>query len=140
MQSRAIPHLLPALQSIWMAIHVPVMFTSYSAFGVAFAVGYILLSLAGWRTGVMPIGLAALLIIGAPLTAFGPPLLPFLIWKVGVLLLVQPEGAGEPVQDGTARVGLLALLKPDVVVDGQPRERGDLLAAQPGCPPCPGSG
>ena len=37
--SRAIPQLMPALQSIWMAIHVPVLFTAYSAFAVAFAVG-----------------------------------------------------------------------------------------------------
>ncbi len=41
--SRAIPQLMPALQSIWMAIHVPMMFISYSAFGVAFAVGIIYL-------------------------------------------------------------------------------------------------
>ena len=41
--SREIPHLMPALQSIWMAIHVPVMFTSYSAFAVAFAVGIVYL-------------------------------------------------------------------------------------------------
>ncbi|OGR86335.1 MAG: c-type cytochrome biogenesis protein CcsB [Elusimicrobia bacterium RIFCSPLOWO2_01_FULL_60_11] len=43
MASRAIPQLMPALQSIWMAIHVPVMFTSYSAFAVAFAVGIVYL-------------------------------------------------------------------------------------------------
>ena len=43
MDSRAIPHLMPALQSIWMSIHVPVMFTSYSAFAVAFAVGIVYL-------------------------------------------------------------------------------------------------
>ena len=41
MESRAIPHLMPALQSIWMSIHVPIMFTSYSAFGVAFAIGIV---------------------------------------------------------------------------------------------------
>ena len=34
-----IPNLPPALQSYWMAIHVPVMFTSYAAFANAFAVG-----------------------------------------------------------------------------------------------------
>jgi cytochrome c-type biogenesis protein CcsB len=34
-----IPTLAPALQSYWMAIHVPVMFISYSAFAHAFAVG-----------------------------------------------------------------------------------------------------
>ena len=34
-----IPNLPPALQSYWMAIHVPVMFISYAAFGNAFAVG-----------------------------------------------------------------------------------------------------
>ena len=43
LQSRSIPHLMPALQSIWMAIHVPVMFTAYSAFGVAFAIGLVYL-------------------------------------------------------------------------------------------------
>ncbi|OGR85351.1 MAG: c-type cytochrome biogenesis protein CcsB [Elusimicrobia bacterium RIFCSPLOWO2_01_FULL_54_10] len=43
MASRAIPQLMPALQSIWMAIHVPVMFISYSAFAVAFAVGIVYL-------------------------------------------------------------------------------------------------
>ena len=43
MESRQIPHLLPALQSYWMAIHVPMMFTSYSAFAIAFAVGIIYL-------------------------------------------------------------------------------------------------
>lgn len=42
-QARAIPQLMPALQSYWMAIHVPVMFTSYSAFAVAFAVGIVYL-------------------------------------------------------------------------------------------------
>jgi cytochrome c-type biogenesis protein CcsB len=36
---KAIKPLLPALHSIWMAIHVPVMFISYSILGVAFAVG-----------------------------------------------------------------------------------------------------
>jgi len=34
-----IPTLLPALQSYWMAIHVPVMFISYALFANAFAVG-----------------------------------------------------------------------------------------------------
>lgn len=34
-----IPNLPPALQSYWMAIHVPVMFISYGAFANAFAVG-----------------------------------------------------------------------------------------------------
>lgn len=34
-----IPNLPPALQSYWMAIHVPVMFTSYAAFSNAFGVG-----------------------------------------------------------------------------------------------------
>lgn len=38
-KERAIQPLLPALQSYWMAIHVPVMFTSYSILGIAFAVG-----------------------------------------------------------------------------------------------------
>ena len=36
---RQIPTLLPALQSYWMAIHVPVMFVSYAAFANAFGVG-----------------------------------------------------------------------------------------------------
>ncbi len=43
MQSRAIPQLMPALQSYWMAIHVPVMFISYAAFATAFAVGIVYL-------------------------------------------------------------------------------------------------
>ena len=43
LESRRVPNLMPALQSYWMAIHVPVMFTSYSAFGVAFAIGIIYL-------------------------------------------------------------------------------------------------
>lgn len=34
-----IPNLPPALQSFWMAIHVPVMFVSYAAFANAFAIG-----------------------------------------------------------------------------------------------------
>ena len=38
-----IPSLPPALQSYWMAIHVPVMFISYAAFGNAFAVGLVYL-------------------------------------------------------------------------------------------------
>ena len=41
--SRGIPELMPALQSYWMAIHVPVMFISYSAFAVAFAIGLVYL-------------------------------------------------------------------------------------------------
>jgi len=36
---KAIHPLLPALHNYWMALHVPVMFTSYSILGVAFAVG-----------------------------------------------------------------------------------------------------
>ena len=42
-QSRAIPQLMPALQSIWMAIHVPMMFISYSSFAVAFAIAIVYL-------------------------------------------------------------------------------------------------
>ncbi|MBI3012977.1 MAG: c-type cytochrome biogenesis protein CcsB [Elusimicrobia bacterium] len=42
-QSRTIPQLMPALQSYWMAIHVPVMFTAYASFAVAFAVGIVYL-------------------------------------------------------------------------------------------------
>lgn len=38
-----IPNLPPALQSYWMAIHVPVMFISYAAFANAFAVGIVYL-------------------------------------------------------------------------------------------------
>jgi cytochrome c-type biogenesis protein CcsB len=34
-----IPNLPPALQSYWMAIHVPVMFVAYAAFGNAFGIG-----------------------------------------------------------------------------------------------------
>jgi hypothetical protein len=56
-----------------------------------------------------------------------------------VLLPVQPQSAGEPVQDGTTGIGLLALLEPDVVVDRQAGERGDLFTAQPGRPPRPGA-
>lgn len=37
--AREIPKLQPALQSYWMAIHVPVMFLSYSAFATAFGIG-----------------------------------------------------------------------------------------------------
>ncbi|MBI4396988.1 MAG: c-type cytochrome biogenesis protein CcsB [Elusimicrobia bacterium] len=37
--AREIPKLAPALQSYWMAIHVPVMFFSYSAFANAFGIG-----------------------------------------------------------------------------------------------------
>lgn len=36
---RQIPTLPPALQSYWMAIHVPVMFVSYAAFANAFGIG-----------------------------------------------------------------------------------------------------
>jgi len=36
---KTIRPLMPALHSYWMAIHVPIMFTSYSILGVAFAVG-----------------------------------------------------------------------------------------------------
>jgi cytochrome c-type biogenesis protein CcsB len=37
--AREIPKLQPALQSYWMAIHVPVMFISYAAFAAAFGIG-----------------------------------------------------------------------------------------------------
>ena len=37
--NRTVQPLLPSLQSHWMAIHVPIMFTSYAILGVAFAVG-----------------------------------------------------------------------------------------------------
>ncbi len=37
--SRAVHPLPPELRSIWMGLHVPVMFTSYAILGVAFAVG-----------------------------------------------------------------------------------------------------
>ncbi len=37
--ARDIPRLPPALQSYWMAIHVPVMFLSYGAFANAFGIG-----------------------------------------------------------------------------------------------------
>lgn len=43
MEARAIPHLMPALQSFWMAIHVPMMFIAYSSFAVAFAIGIVYL-------------------------------------------------------------------------------------------------
>jgi len=36
---RSLKELMPALHSYWMAIHVPIMFFSYSLLGVAFAVG-----------------------------------------------------------------------------------------------------
>jgi cytochrome c-type biogenesis protein CcsB len=36
-----IPNLPPALQSYWMAIHVPVMFISYGLFAIAFSVGLV---------------------------------------------------------------------------------------------------
>lgn len=36
---RAIPLLHPDLQSVWMAIHVPVMFAAYAAFANAFGIG-----------------------------------------------------------------------------------------------------
>ena len=42
-RSRSIPKLMPALQSYWMAIHVPTMFISYSIFSCAFSVGIIYL-------------------------------------------------------------------------------------------------
>src|ERR1044071_5551647 len=38
-----IPMIPPALQSFWLAIHVPVMFISYAAFANAFAVGLVYL-------------------------------------------------------------------------------------------------
>jgi cytochrome c-type biogenesis protein CcsB len=37
--ARELPKLQPALQSYWMAIHVPVMFTAYASFANAFGVG-----------------------------------------------------------------------------------------------------
>lgn len=37
--ARELPKLQPALQSYWMAIHVPVMFSSYAAFANAFGIG-----------------------------------------------------------------------------------------------------
>jgi cytochrome c-type biogenesis protein CcsB len=37
--ARDIPRLMPALQSVWMAIHVPVMFAAYAAFANAFGLG-----------------------------------------------------------------------------------------------------
>jgi cytochrome c-type biogenesis protein CcsB len=38
-----IPNLPPALQSYWMAIHVPVMFVAYAAFANAFGIGLVYL-------------------------------------------------------------------------------------------------
>jgi hypothetical protein len=52
---------------------------------------------------------------------------------------VQPEGGGEGVDHGRARIGLLAPLQTRVVVDADPRERGQLLAAQFGRAEQPGA-
>jgi hypothetical protein len=46
-----------------------------------------------------------------------------------VLLLGQVQGTGEPVQDRGARVGLLALLQPDVVIDAETGESRQFLPA-----------
>src|SRR5215469_7267708 len=59
--------------------------------------------------------------------------------QVSAFLVVQPERLGEARQDGPARVGLLALFQPDVVVDGQPGQRGELFATQPGGAPRAGA-
>ena len=46
--------------------------------------------------------------------------------------VVEPQGAGDRVQDGLGEVQGAALLQPDVVVDADAREPGQFLAAQAG--------
>jgi hypothetical protein len=52
---------------------------------------------------------------------------------------VQPEGDPEGVDDGRARIGLLAPLQARVVVDADSGQRGQLLAAQSGRTAQPGA-
>jgi hypothetical protein len=47
-------------------------------------------------------------------------------------IVVQAQGAGEGVDDAGAGPGLLAALQTGVVVDADPGEGGQLLAAQAG--------
>ena len=50
--------------------------------------------------------------------------------EVGPLGLVELEGGGERVEDALGGAGEAAALHPDVVVDGDAGEHGDLLAPQ----------
>jgi hypothetical protein len=52
--------------------------------------------------------------------------------QVLVLGVVQAENAGEGVDDGGAGPGFLAAFQAGVVVDADPGEGGEFLAAQPG--------
>lgn len=52
--------------------------------------------------------------------------------QVLVFLVVEVERPGEGVEDGGAGAGLLAALQADVVLDADPGQGGELLAAQSG--------
>ena len=54
---------------------------------------------------------------------------------MGLLDRVELERAGDGLQDAVGRVDERAALQPDVVVDAEPGQGGDLLAAQPRHPP-----
>jgi len=53
---------------------------------------------------------------------------------VGALGLVQLQGAGDALEDAVGRPGGPAAFQAGVVVDADPGEERDLLAAQPGDP------
>jgi hypothetical protein len=55
--------------------------------------------------------------------------------QMGLFGGVEPQCAGDGLQDAVGGVGEGTALQPDVVVDAEPCEGGDLLAAQPWHPP-----
>ena len=55
--------------------------------------------------------------------------------QVGLFGGVELQRAGDGLQDAVGGVGERAALQPDVVVDAEPGQGGDLLAAQPRHPP-----
>jgi hypothetical protein len=55
--------------------------------------------------------------------------------EVGLFGGVELQRAGDGLQDAVGGVAERAALQPDVVVDAQPGQGGDLLAAQPRHPP-----
>jgi hypothetical protein len=52
--------------------------------------------------------------------------------QVGALGVVEPQGAGERVENAGGRAGDLPALEPGVVLDTEPGDCRDLVAAQPG--------
>jgi hypothetical protein len=57
---------------------------------------------------------------------------------VGAFGVVEPQGAGDGVQDRVGGAAGIAALQPGVVRDADPGQQRDLLAAQTCDPACPG--